>query len=72
MNAIWAKRIHSSSYWTGVVGALVVLANDLFGLHIPTGQVVAFAGVVASLVLSGGLVAGLTHHSSAGSDTAAK
>ena len=54
---MWANRIHSVSWWTGVVGALVVLANSIFGTTIPADQVVSFAVIVLSLVLGGHYVA---------------
>lgn len=47
----WAVRLHSASWYVAVVGALVALANAVFGLHLDAGSLDAAAGIIASLVL---------------------
>ena len=53
-----AAGIHSMSWWTGVVGGLVLMLNRALGLGLSSTATAAVAGVVASLVLGGHYVAG--------------
>jgi hypothetical protein len=48
---IRAAQLHSVAWWTGAIGALVTLLNAVLGLNIPTQQVIAFATIIAGMVL---------------------
>ncbi len=48
-----AARAHNVSFWTGVVGAVVLLLNQVLGLSLNTPEVVSAAGVIAAVVLGG-------------------
>lgn len=47
------KKIHSVSWWTGVVGALVLLANQVFGLKLDAAPFVSLCGLLATFVFAG-------------------
>ena len=48
-----SKRLHSVSFWTGLVGGVVLLLNQDFGAHLNSPELVALAGIVATMVIGG-------------------
>lgn len=46
----WAKLLHSHRVWALFFGLLVLVANDLFGLHIPTSAIGMAEGLLAVFI----------------------
>lgn len=53
-----AKKAHSVSYWTGIVGVIVLLLNQALGIKLDQTQFVSAAGILASVVIGGHYSAG--------------
>ena len=48
-----SKKIHSVSFWTGLVGSVILLLDQQFGFKLNVAEFVSLAGVLASFIIAG-------------------
>lgn len=55
-NINWKLRLHSGAFWTGLIGAVIFLLKNSFGIQIDDGVVNAITNIALLVLTSVGLV----------------